>query len=133
MRAVMLNSLLPWAMALQQTTQERQRSMAQPGRQRSQNRAASPHVSPALPLTKPHRPSSNAPRTAPHRTAPHRTAPHLTLMLALASAANMVAATPRRLAIFWPTAASTQQSRMASTAEMRPALIASSNLAGVSG
>ena len=64
---------------------------------------------------------------------PHRTAPHLTLMLALASAANMVAATPRRLAIFWPTAASTQQSRMASTAEMRPALIASSNLAGVSG
>ncbi len=49
-------------------------------------------------------------------------------MLALASAANMVAATPRRLAIFWPTAASTQQSCNASTAEMRPAAMASLNL-----
>ena len=35
---------------------------------------------------------------------------HLMLMLALASAENMVAATPLREAIWWPTAASTQQS-----------------------
>lgn len=51
-------------------------------------------------------------------------------MFALARAANMVAATPRRLAIFWPTAASTQHSRSASTAEMRPARMASSKLRG---
>ena len=49
-------------------------------------------------------------------------------MLALASAANMVAATPRRLAIFWPTTASTVQSVSASTALMRPALMASLKL-----
>ena len=58
---------------------------------------------------------------------------HRMLILAFARAANMVAATPRRLAIFWPTAASTQQSCRASTAEMRPAAMASLNLRGRSG
>lgn len=55
---------------------------------------------------------------------------HRMLMLALARAANMVAATPRRLAIFCPTTASTQQSCRASTAEMRPAWMASLKLHG---
>jgi hypothetical protein len=50
------------------------------------------------------------------------------LMLALASAENMVAATPLRLAICRPTAASTQQSSIFSTLLMRPALMASANL-----
>ena len=53
---------------------------------------------------------------------------HLMLMLALASAENMVAATPFREAIWWPTAASTQQSSIFSTLLMRPAPIASENL-----
>ena len=59
--------------------------------------------------------------------------PDLMLMLALARAENMVAATPLRLAIWWPTAASTQQSEICSTLEMRPALIASPNLHRVTG
>ena len=50
------------------------------------------------------------------------------LMLALASAENIVAATPLRLAICRPTAASTQQSSIFSTLLMRPARIASANL-----
>jgi hypothetical protein len=50
------------------------------------------------------------------------------LMLALASAENMVAATPFLLAIWCPTAASTQQSLIFSTLLMRPAPIASENL-----
>ena len=53
---------------------------------------------------------------------------YLMLMLALASAENMVAATPLREAIWWPTAASTQQSLIFSTLLMRPAPIASENL-----
>ena len=52
----------------------------------------------------------------------------LMLMLALASAENMVAATPLRLAICRPTAASTQQSFILSTLLMRPARMASANL-----
>ena len=55
------------------------------------------------------------------------------LMLALARAENMVAATPLRLAIWCPTAASTQQSEICSTLEMRPARIASPNLHSVAG
>lgn len=51
-------------------------------------------------------------------------------MLALASAPKKVADTPLRLAICCPTAASTQQSSMACTVEMRPALMASANLQG---
>ncbi len=50
------------------------------------------------------------------------------LMLALASAPNMVAATPLRLAIWCPTAASTQQLSIFSTLLMRPAAMASENL-----
>lgn len=50
------------------------------------------------------------------------------LMLALANAENMVAATPFRLAIWCPTAASTQQWSICSTLLMRPALMASPNL-----
>ena len=51
------------------------------------------------------------------------------LMLARASAENMVAATPLRRHMSWPTAASTQQPSMASTLEMRPALRASAKRA----
>jgi len=50
------------------------------------------------------------------------------LMLALARAENMVAATPLRLAICWPTAARMQHSLIFSTLLMRPALMASLNL-----
>ena len=49
-------------------------------------------------------------------------------MLALARAENMVAATPLRLAICWPTAARMQHSLIFSTLLMRPALMASLNL-----
>ena len=59
---------------------------------------------------------------------PKALAVHLMLMLALASAENMVAATPFREAIWWPTAASTQQSSIFSTLLMRPAPMASENL-----
>ena len=50
------------------------------------------------------------------------------LMLALASAENMVAATPFRLAIWRPTAASTQHLSIFSTLLMRPARMASAKL-----
>lgn len=50
------------------------------------------------------------------------------LMLALARAENIVAATPFLEAIWCPTAASTQQSSIFSTLLMRPAPIASPNL-----
>ena len=53
---------------------------------------------------------------------------YLMLMLALASAENMVAQTPLREAICWPTAARMQSFWMASTLLMRPALMASENL-----
>jgi len=53
---------------------------------------------------------------------------HRMLMLALARAENMVAATPLRLAICWPTAARMQHSLIFSTLLMRPALMASLNL-----
>jgi hypothetical protein len=52
----------------------------------------------------------------------------LMLTLALASAPTMVAATPLRFTMPWPTAASTQQLLMACTAETRPAAMASWNL-----
>ena len=52
----------------------------------------------------------------------------LMLMLDLARAENMVADTPLRLAICCPTAASTQQSSMASMWWIRPDLMASLNL-----
>lgn len=50
------------------------------------------------------------------------------LMLALASAENIVADTPFRLAICCPTAARMQQLLMCSTWWMRPARMASENL-----
>lgn len=50
------------------------------------------------------------------------------LMLALARAENMVAQTPLREAICWPTAARMQRLSMASTLLMRPDLMASENL-----
>ena len=53
---------------------------------------------------------------------------HLTLMLAFASAENMVALTPLRLAICCPTAARMQQSATCSTWWMCPDRSASANL-----
>ena len=57
---------------------------------------------------------------------------NLMLMFALARAENMVAATPFLDAIWWPTAASTQQSSIFSTLLMRPAPMASLNLQNAS-
>jgi len=65
--------------------------------------------------------------TVSHIRCPQGTA-HRMLMLALARAENMVAATPLRLAICWPTAARIQHSLIFSTLLMRPALMASLNL-----
>lgn len=53
---------------------------------------------------------------------------HLMLIFALASALNMVAETPLRLAICCPTAARMQHSSIFCTWLMRPALMASENL-----
>lgn len=62
------------------------------------------------------------------KTQNHNLYTHLTLMLAFASAENMVALTPLRLAICCPTAARMQQSATCSTWWMRPDRSASANL-----